>query len=402
MQGRTGGGTGGGSLPLEGNMDPNPLSRFNPYLGMNVTSFNKGGKADYKRDRALMELARPGYMDRVDSFLQSPEGVRAKATSGMSHMPIQMPANWGLPNPYASYYDKGGKLTPKEMKKVQNLGRFGDTQLAHVNPQEAAMLKAMGGSGTINPYTGLREYGWFSNFVSGIMDPVSNILGTVTDFLDPVADPLFDAAGNVVDPALNLTTNVVQTLGDEIVSPAIEGIASGSRALLEKVGEAGDKLTRGVFDPVHHVVSNVLDLFDSDGNPIQPGGYTTKQLEDPSREPEVRGEGAEQSGLKLSPQSKLAQLQKDKRSKLQEGDWVGDKPNPYIAENIEEELDYAAQGMKMPRYNQGGFYERAANQAIAENQLSALTANLFNRANNMDMAYKGMKMKKRYTQGGRF
>lgn len=37
-------------------------------------------------------------------------------------------------------------------------GRYGDTELAHVNPQEKAMLTAMGGSGSINPETGLREY----------------------------------------------------------------------------------------------------------------------------------------------------------------------------------------------------------------------------------------------------
>lgn len=37
-------------------------------------------------------------------------------------------------------------------------GRHGDTELAHVNPQEKRLLEAMGGAGTINPNTGLREY----------------------------------------------------------------------------------------------------------------------------------------------------------------------------------------------------------------------------------------------------
>jgi hypothetical protein len=37
-------------------------------------------------------------------------------------------------------------------------GRHGDTMLAHINPQEAALLKSLGGSGTINPHTGLPEY----------------------------------------------------------------------------------------------------------------------------------------------------------------------------------------------------------------------------------------------------
>ena len=41
---------------------------------------------------------------------------------------------------------------------VAGQGREGDTQLAHINSQEAALLKALGGSGTLNPNTGLPEY----------------------------------------------------------------------------------------------------------------------------------------------------------------------------------------------------------------------------------------------------
>jgi hypothetical protein len=37
-------------------------------------------------------------------------------------------------------------------------GRYGDTMLAHITPEEAALLKARGGSGTINPVTGLPEF----------------------------------------------------------------------------------------------------------------------------------------------------------------------------------------------------------------------------------------------------
>lgn len=37
-------------------------------------------------------------------------------------------------------------------------GRGGDTMLAHVNPMEAEMLRRMGGSGSVNPNTGLREF----------------------------------------------------------------------------------------------------------------------------------------------------------------------------------------------------------------------------------------------------
>lgn len=37
-------------------------------------------------------------------------------------------------------------------------GRGGDTMLAHINPREAEVLRRMGGSDTVNPNTGLREF----------------------------------------------------------------------------------------------------------------------------------------------------------------------------------------------------------------------------------------------------
>lgn len=43
-------------------------------------------------------------------------------------------------------------------KNLQGMGRGGDKILAHIMPEEAAMLKRMGGSGTINPHTGLLEF----------------------------------------------------------------------------------------------------------------------------------------------------------------------------------------------------------------------------------------------------
>ena len=43
-------------------------------------------------------------------------------------------------------------------KDLGKLGREGDTELAHVNTWEANLLRAHGGSGSINPTTGLREY----------------------------------------------------------------------------------------------------------------------------------------------------------------------------------------------------------------------------------------------------
>lgn len=52
---------------------------------------------------------------------------------------------------------KPGKITVA-VKGLKDMGRDGDTELAHVNPEEKRMLKKMGGSGTINPKTGLKEF----------------------------------------------------------------------------------------------------------------------------------------------------------------------------------------------------------------------------------------------------
>ena len=71
---------------------------------------------------------------------------------GPSLAPVPMPM-----------YKKGGEV--KETYGLDNIaemirqrGREGDTVLAHISPQEAGILQLLGGSGTINPYTGIPEF----------------------------------------------------------------------------------------------------------------------------------------------------------------------------------------------------------------------------------------------------
>jgi hypothetical protein len=65
-----------------------------------------------------------------------------------------------------------------QYKNLASKGRYGDTMLAHVNPEEAAMLQSMGGAGTINPQTGLREFygfGGFSSFPQRVEEPLPSL-----------------------------------------------------------------------------------------------------------------------------------------------------------------------------------------------------------------------------------
>lgn len=83
----------------------------------------------------------------------------------------------------------------KTVEYLRNQGRYGDTDLVHVNPQEKAMLKAMGGAGTINPNTGLEEYflgGFFKNPLKAVKQAVSGGINIVKDIGSSVDDLVND------------------------------------------------------------------------------------------------------------------------------------------------------------------------------------------------------------------
>lgn len=70
------------------------------------------------------------------------------------------------PDAYDDGYSAGGAvekpMTPQEkaiLQKAMKKGRGRDSGLVHVEPVEEKWLKEQGGRGTINPNTGLREYG---------------------------------------------------------------------------------------------------------------------------------------------------------------------------------------------------------------------------------------------------
>lgn len=82
---------------------------------------------------------------------------------------------------------------------VASRGRGEDTMLAHITPQEARMLRSNGGMGTINPATGLPEYGFFKNVVKAVGGAVSGavkgVVGAVKTVLkSPIGKVLATAA----------------------------------------------------------------------------------------------------------------------------------------------------------------------------------------------------------------
>jgi hypothetical protein len=115
-------------------------------------------------------------------------------------MPVQMAEGGivGLP-----------QMTPIA-REMAAMGRNGDTMLAHITPQEAMMLQRMGGSGTINPYTGLPEFfigKLFKSLVKGVKKFAKSTVGRIVisvalgAFLGPMATGFLTGAGVTVSAA---------------------------------------------------------------------------------------------------------------------------------------------------------------------------------------------------------
>jgi hypothetical protein len=92
----------------------------------------------------------------------------------------------------ARLYKEGGEVGDAGLaniaQKMASYGRYGDTMLAHISPEEAMMLKAMGGSGTRNPVTGLPEF-FIKKLYKGIKRIVKPIYRAVKPYIPYVLPP---------------------------------------------------------------------------------------------------------------------------------------------------------------------------------------------------------------------
>jgi hypothetical protein len=131
------------------------------------------------------------------------------------------------------------------------MGRGGDTMLAHINPMEAEVLRRMGGSGTINPNTGLREFKG-----GGVGDILSIAAPIVLDIVAPgVGSTLAGALGGGLLGSIGsgaiiggLTSAVT---GGDFTKGALSGAMGGGlgSAVGDTVGGlVGGGMSKGVTD----------------------------------------------------------------------------------------------------------------------------------------------------------
>jgi hypothetical protein len=137
-------------------------------------------------------------------------------------------------------YARGGlKVAGRQLEAA---GRGGDSMLAHINPREAEMLRRMGGAGTINPNTGLREYKSGKGLLGAILPIALN-------FIAP-------GLGGIIGTALGATGAAATMLGSAVIGGVSSAITGGDPLRGAIMGGLGS----GLGSAVGSKASNMLGL----------------------------------------------------------------------------------------------------------------------------------------------
>lgn len=182
----------------EGSLYPIQSSTDTPYLNNNTSysSYGDGGHVNSPRNRlnilGLSQLMRNSASDEREhtpGFVSYAEGGHVDSLQStnpefeeevfyerpMDEMPMVDASQFDTDMEQSEEY----KLLPGLAEIIRQQGQGEDTILAHINPIEAAVLKSMGGSGTINPKTGLPQFGLFSNpkkWFKSVIGPAAGVV----------------------------------------------------------------------------------------------------------------------------------------------------------------------------------------------------------------------------------
>ena len=141
-------------------------------------------------------------------------------------------------------YARGGLAVAARRLEMQ--GRGGDDRLAHINHREAEMLKRMGGEGSINPTTGLREY-------KSVFKWIMSILPVALMFIPGVGQ----AVGSFLSAGM-LTGAGAAALGGGAIGALSGGVTGGWKGAL--MGGAAGALGGGLGGQVGSSASSALGL----------------------------------------------------------------------------------------------------------------------------------------------
>ena len=126
---------------------------------------------------------------------------------------------------------------------LRSQGRNGDTVLAHITPGEASMLQSRGGAGTINPVTGLPEYGWLKKTWNKLTGAVKSVVKGV---INVVKDVLKSPVGRILGTIALATVLGPTAFGMSLGTAGTAAVASGA-VTLASGGSLKDALISGAM-----------------------------------------------------------------------------------------------------------------------------------------------------------
>lgn len=167
------------------------------YLEQNKDRYQEAVQEMVAAGKIPPDSAPPQY----DAALFS--AIREVVSAAMSSAP---PPEQQMPMEAPMGFARGG------IAQLASQGRFGDNMVARISPQQADMLRARGGAGTINPRTGLREY-------FNLWKTLAPIVGAVAGAFLPFGSVIGPAVGSFA--ASKLAGNSTK---DALMGAALAGV----------------------------------------------------------------------------------------------------------------------------------------------------------------------------------
>lgn len=219
------------------------------------TRFNNGYQ------NTVMPLNTDTYLNQMpqNSYEQNPYAQGNVLSNMMSNNapypvpPAQSVSAVNRQNPNTVSYADGGAVKKKKNKAknspypmlaemIRKQGKGEDTILAHINPLEAMILKDLGGSGTINPKTGLPQFGgvfskrywkkgaWKRDAAAIAGNVIGNMIAP--GFGGVVGSALGSAAGTKIRGRNDYAPHMLKSAAISAIAPTVAGLAgTGANAM---------------------------------------------------------------------------------------------------------------------------------------------------------------------------
>ena len=185
-------------------------------------------------------------------------------------------AGTGMMTPPPQQFARGG--IAEAARIVASQGRNGDTMLAHITPEEMRLLKSRGGSGTINPVTGLPEF-----FLKGLFKAVGSVFTGIGKAVKNTFDRVVGAVKSVLKSPIGrmvATIGLTMVLGPGALGISGLGLSAGAAGAI--ASGAVTALSGGSLKDV--LINSVVGFAGAPGGPVSNfvGKYTGQFITNPT------------------------------------------------------------------------------------------------------------------------